>query len=1585
MTDDFKILIQASLDKAKSEQTIKAQLKQISAEVSVKAKVDTQSFQQVKQTEKEIQAQREAFNKKNMSASEFELKKQKLAGQQFAKQLKAQMQAQQQASKQAFSGEMLGINTQKLQQRLLAMKTDWSKLFTDKDLSKGWQQLFDSSQLVKSQEDLKKVTAEVGVFEQKVKAAGKNVKTSFGQFFDNAGKFLSWFVTGNIIAGFSRNVSQAVDTLKELDTILTEISKTSDRSNEELKQLGYTAFDTANKYGATAQGYLTGVQEMSRAGKANAEQLAEVSILAQSAGDMTADVANKYLLATDAAYKYNGSVEKLTAVLDGQNQVTNRNAINMEQLAEATMVAGSQAAQSQVSVDQLTAAVGTMGVVTQQGGDIAGRAFKGILMNLQQVKGETEDGEIIDSESLGKAEKACQDLGVSLKEVKDGVVSLRNPMTILKELSDVYNSLDESDARRANLISAVGGKYRGNQLAALLGNWDTYEKILSDYSNSTGSALQEAEKTANSWEGRLNKLTNTWNAFVQNFVDSDFVKGLISGGEGVIKVIDGIIGGFGGLLPLLTAVAGVIVTIKAKEILSMLKGVGTTLSGVGGTIKAFISTIITAKKEGASLSATFGAIAGSVSVLQVALGALTAALTIGFMLYNNSQQQAEKTRQVAYEAAESSKEQADSLIDLQTRYDKLNSIVDKTASQEEEFKNVVEDITTALGNKSDKLKGLTVGTQEYTEALREATKEELHRAAIDASAAAIEAGKNIPQPWGFTATVGKSGMSTEEQRASDMLLNSELGKMNPNLYDGWSIDVRPTSDDPEYLIRFYESAIELQHQLLEASQEEGMQGIKNTQIYKDLTNLTGAMGDEAKEALDKMATFVSFDAQDKIGIPQTAEDFANLVQHIRDTADSSEVADAAIEKLTEAYPNLAQSVSSTGEVISSVSEEIKSLEDLSDTTDSILSSVSALNDAFAEQNENGSLSIDTVMGLVDAGYAAALSFDSETGAATINAEAMRAVMESKIQVQKANLLLLQSNLAQNLINEGIAAGQSAKGFLILAEGKRAAAMSSDDYNQYQSVTAQISALDNVLANIGNITLGNYTTGVKKATDATKEHTDALKKQKEALQDQKDALEKEADQWEMAASAAKKALDLKKDGLNDEIERLQDLLTLRREELELQKENADILQSAVVNALQDEIDKLQKKQELTEKNIELEKYQQALARANDQKTAYVYRNGKFDWEADPTEVQTAQQDYNNYFRTSEIEDRIKALQEYMDKWGDVSDTYDKENAKLVAISKWGQDWESKILDMREDVLTDFQSEYLQIQENLTNLEKEEKANQERIQLLQDQIDKLDEYKQAWEDAASFYEDQQNRQMAAQLLGANWEADVLNGRVETVRKFRDNYSSLQGQIATISEKMAALDKQISSSASSVQSSANAIGNAMDKINNSIYNKRGLTLEAYRNFVNHNWTPSGYSPTYMSSAELARLRDQKAQDMFNHNYGLPGYATGGVNDKIGLQMLHGEKQRAEVIFNAADAKKLFSTITTMQNPKADLIQPFLSKFMQQMSNGVIQNKQNYASNVHIDRIELPNIRSGNDAQKLLTELKSLSTNAMQFANRK
>ena len=292
--------------------------------------------------------------------------------------------------------------------------------------------------------------------ENSMRGIGKLGASLKEQMSKAAQSFTQWLSVSSAVMLVISKTKNAISELKEINTLLTEISKANDKlSKSDLDKIGNHSFDIASKYGKNATDYLSGVQEASRAGYENAEGIAELSVAAQGAGDMTAELANQYLIATDKAYKFGGSVEKLTEVLDGSNYITNHNAVNMTELAESMSIVGSTAASFGVDVDETTAALGTMIATTQQSGSEVARAFKAILLNIRQVSDEEEG---IDAEGLTKYENACNALNVKLKETKNGVLSLRDPMEVLKELSIEYNKLDESDIRRTNLLSSVGGK-----------------------------------------------------------------------------------------------------------------------------------------------------------------------------------------------------------------------------------------------------------------------------------------------------------------------------------------------------------------------------------------------------------------------------------------------------------------------------------------------------------------------------------------------------------------------------------------------------------------------------------------------------------------------------------------------------------------------------------------------------------------------------------------------------------------------------------------------------------------------------------------------------------------------------------------------------------------------------------------------------------------------------------------------------------------------------------------------------------------------------------------------------------------------
>ena len=181
-------------------------------------------------------------------------------------------------------------------------------------------------------------------------------------------------------------------------------------------------------------------------------------------------------------------------------------------------------------------------------------------MNIQQVKGEVGDGEDdITEESLTKYEAAAKSLGVSLKEVKDGVTVLRNPMEVLNDLAEAFNKEADDSIKKANLINALGGKYRGNQLAALLSNWETYKNILEDFNSdkAIGSAVRESQKDVASWTGQVNILKNNWDKFIKSIVDSNDVINVLKTLNGVLNALQATTKGLGGLGTVSTLIAGI--------------------------------------------------------------------------------------------------------------------------------------------------------------------------------------------------------------------------------------------------------------------------------------------------------------------------------------------------------------------------------------------------------------------------------------------------------------------------------------------------------------------------------------------------------------------------------------------------------------------------------------------------------------------------------------------------------------------------------------------------------------------------------------------------------------------------------------------------------------------------------------------------------------------------------------------------------------------------------------------------------------------------------------------------------------------
>lgn len=359
---------------------------------------------------------------------------------------------------------------------------------------------------------------------RKMGKLGKSLTETFKQ---GAKSFLEWTTASGAVMEVVTSIRQGVSELKELDNILTEISKTSDLTSKQLDKLGDSAFESASKYGKTASDYLTGVQEMYRAGFDNAEEMAELSVLAQSAGDMETDSANDYLMATNAAYKYKGSVEELNKVLDSQNYITNNAAISMQDIADATTETASVAAQYGVQINELSALIATATANTRESGSEVGTALKAILINLQDITSKPV------TDTMDK-------LGISMFKVVDGAERLKTPIELIYELADAYNSLPEGHADRALILNEIGQKRHANTLASILSDMESYHSMLDLYNNSSAenSAFREAQKSAENWSGTWNKVKNSWSDLLQNFANTDTIVGALNILNDLIGTLD---------------------------------------------------------------------------------------------------------------------------------------------------------------------------------------------------------------------------------------------------------------------------------------------------------------------------------------------------------------------------------------------------------------------------------------------------------------------------------------------------------------------------------------------------------------------------------------------------------------------------------------------------------------------------------------------------------------------------------------------------------------------------------------------------------------------------------------------------------------------------------------------------------------------------------------------------------------------------------------------------------------------------------------------------------------------------------------
>ena len=435
----------------------------------------------------------------------------------------------------------------KLRSNPVTIRVDTSALNTMGQMGSQTQKAADAAEKLALQQSKTTVTAEKQTAAQdKSNKTMKDGAKSAGLLGDRLDRIIAkvaaWQVINAGVAAVKRSFTEALGTMKDVDTELTTIQKVTDMSDAALKKLGDTAYSTASKYGVAADEYLQNVGTFSKAGyKELAQGLGELAIKTQLVGDVNAETASKFLLSTDAAYKYNGSVEALSAVLDKANAVENNYATSIEKIAEGMPIVASVAEMANISVEETIAALGTITAKTQESGTSAARAFRALILNIiGDTETEIEDGVTWSAGEIESLNDVLWTYSRSAMEAAQASGEIVNPMEAIAGLSQAMKDGLLTEAKLAEIASSLGGKLRTNQLVALIEGWDTVIAMLDTMKTAAGSADKEVETMLGSWKKKTQVLENTWTELIANVVDTDLVKGALDGVTGILSGINGL-------------------------------------------------------------------------------------------------------------------------------------------------------------------------------------------------------------------------------------------------------------------------------------------------------------------------------------------------------------------------------------------------------------------------------------------------------------------------------------------------------------------------------------------------------------------------------------------------------------------------------------------------------------------------------------------------------------------------------------------------------------------------------------------------------------------------------------------------------------------------------------------------------------------------------------------------------------------------------------------------------------------------------------------------------------------------------------
>lgn len=380
------------------------------------------------------------------------------------------------------------------------------------------------------------------------------VSKAFGAIGSKLKELLRYFSSFTVIMGVWNSIKKGVQTVKELNTALTELQVVTQSNSIELDEFADKAKKVAKNIAATTTEVTQSATEWARLGysMSDALDLAEVAASYSKVGFTDIGVATENLTATLQAFYSNDIKSGIISAGDAAAEITdklvyvgNKFASSASGMGQGITAAGAALVAANNSLDESLAMI-TAGTTILQNEDETANALRTISLRLRGTKaseleeaGETDlSGVVEDASKLYSIVKKMTAVnggkGVEIIDADTG--AYKSTYQILLEISKVWDKM--TDMQQAGLLETLAGKTRANAAAAILSNGDILEEAYEASQNAAGATQEAMEVALTSIESRIALFTQATETMWQNAISSDIVKFFVDLGTVIVELTD---------------------------------------------------------------------------------------------------------------------------------------------------------------------------------------------------------------------------------------------------------------------------------------------------------------------------------------------------------------------------------------------------------------------------------------------------------------------------------------------------------------------------------------------------------------------------------------------------------------------------------------------------------------------------------------------------------------------------------------------------------------------------------------------------------------------------------------------------------------------------------------------------------------------------------------------------------------------------------------------------------------------------------------------------------------------------------------